>query len=82
MPKIFLDTNIMLYAFTDDAPSAIAEALLGRGTDMSVQVLNEFTNVARRKFGLDWGEVEQALQDGLLIERRLRIENPFGKAAP
>ncbi|WP_022684322.1 PIN domain-containing protein [Sphingobium bisphenolivorans] len=62
MPKIFLDTNVVLYAFTDDPRSAVAETLLARGGDVSIQVLNEFTNVARRKLALDWEQVEEALQ--------------------
>ena len=62
MPKVFLDSNVVLYAFTDDPRSAVAESLLAKGGDLSVQVLNEFTNVARRKLGFDWSQVEDALQ--------------------
>lgn len=62
MAKIFLDTNVVLYAFTDDPRSVVAEKLLASGGDLSVQVLNELTNVARRKLGFDWGQIEQALE--------------------
>ena len=62
MDKAFLDTNVVVYAFTDDPRSARAEALLAAGGDLSVQVLNEFANVARRKLGMDWSEVAAALQ--------------------
>ncbi|CAD7341443.1 PIN domain-containing protein [Sphingomonadales bacterium 56] len=55
MPKIFLNTNIALYAFTDDPRLDLAEALLARGAEMSVQVLSEFTTVAHRELGLEVG---------------------------
>ena len=38
-----------------------AQALLERGCLISVQGLNEFTNVARRKLGMTWREVREAL---------------------
>jgi predicted nucleic acid-binding protein len=61
MPGEFLDTNVLVYAFTTDPRSAVAQALLGRGCATSVQGLNEFTNVARRKLGMTWREVRDAL---------------------
>lgn len=36
--------------------------LLGEGATVSVQVLNEFVAVARRKLNKSWGEVRRALQ--------------------
>lgn len=62
MARVFLDTNIIVYAFTDDPRSAAAETLLAAGADLNVQVLNEFTNVARRKLGFDWSQIEEALR--------------------
>jgi predicted nucleic acid-binding protein len=60
--KRFLDTNILVYAFSDDEPKAgIAEAVLTVGGIISVQVLNEFTHVSRRKLNLDWSEIEERL---------------------
>src|SRR3546814_5463770 len=38
-----------------------AEALLAEGGVISVQVLNEISNVARRKMGLDWPETHALL---------------------
>ena len=130
----FLDTNVLVYAFSADSRSAKAEQLLTRRCAISVQVLNEFANVARRKLGMSWAELREALaalrdlcpvvlpldiethsaglelaerygfsifdglivaaamkggcttlwsedmQDGLVIDSRLRIANPF-KAA-
>lgn len=58
----FFDTNILIYAFAaGDRRSARAEALLAEGGVIGVQVLNEFTNVVRRKLDWEWGQVEAAL---------------------
>jgi predicted nucleic acid-binding protein len=127
----FLDTNVLVYAFTADPRAAAAQALLESGCIISVQGLNEFANVAKRKLGMTWEEVRDALaairilcptilsndiethmnaldvaerygyaifdalmiasalqagskilwsedmQDGMVIEGRLRISNPF-----
>jgi predicted nucleic acid-binding protein len=61
IPGEFLDTNVLVYAFTTDPRAGAAQALLGRGCVTSVQALNEFTNVARRKLGMSWREVREAL---------------------
>ncbi|WP_395828636.1 PIN domain-containing protein [Elstera sp.] len=61
MPRGFLDTNILVYAFVEDPRAAVAEALLDQKCDTSVQALNEFATVARRKLRMTWGEVEEAL---------------------
>lgn len=130
-PSEFLDSNVLLYAFTSDPRGMRAQALLALGCIISVQTLNEFTNVAKRKFGMTWAEIREALaairllcpaivpidldihsealrvaerygyrifdaliiaaalragcallwsedmQDGLIIDGRLRIANPF-----
>jgi predicted nucleic acid-binding protein len=56
--KPFFDTNVILYAFSqDDTRSQMAETLLAAGGALSVQVLNEFAAVARRKNDLSWAEV-------------------------
>ncbi len=60
----FVDTNVLLYLLSVDAAKADrAEALLSERIVISVQVLNEFANVARRKFGLEWSELAQAMVD-------------------
>ena len=61
MPGDFLDSNVLVYAFTDDPRTATARALLERGCTISVQGLNEFANVARRKLGNSWDEIRDAL---------------------
>lgn len=60
-PDEFLDTNILIYAFTSDPRAVIAEQLLASGCVTSVQGLNEFANVARRKLGMSWEEIRDAL---------------------
>jgi predicted nucleic acid-binding protein len=63
----FFDTNVLIYAFAaGDRCSARAESLLAEGGVIGVQVLNEFTNVARRKLGWDWPQVQAAL--GVITE--------------
>ncbi|HEX7390796.1 MAG TPA: PIN domain-containing protein [Acidiphilium sp.] len=57
MPGSFLDTNVLLYLASDDAAKAgRAEAIVAAGGAISVQVINEVANVARRKMRMDWGE--------------------------
>ena len=60
--KSFLDTNVLLYAFSDDpAKAERAAEVLAAGGSISVQVLNEFVNVCRKKLKLDWKEIEERL---------------------
>jgi predicted nucleic acid-binding protein len=62
MPGSFFDTNVLLYvASGDPAKADRAEELIGAGGIISVQVLNEITNVARRKMGLPWTETRAFL---------------------
>ena len=62
MPGNFFDSNILLYtASSDAAKAARAEALIADGGTISIQVLNEITNVARRKMQLDWRETHLLL---------------------
>ncbi|OBZ92838.1 twitching motility protein PilT [Pararhizobium polonicum] len=63
MTAPLLDTNILVYAFTDDPRSAVAQALLSEPFILSVQALNEFSNVARRKLGMSWMEIQLAVSD-------------------
>jgi predicted nucleic acid-binding protein len=61
-PKTFFDTNVLLYAVAlDDPRNARAEELLSSGGRISVQILNEFVSVARRKLLMPWSEVTEAL---------------------
>jgi predicted nucleic acid-binding protein len=130
-PSDFLDTNILVYAFTADPRASRAQALLELGCVIGVQGLNEFANVAKRKLLMNCAEIREALsairtvcrtivpmdvkttadavriadcygcaffdalmvaaalradcgilwsedmQNGLVVDRRLRIANPF-----
>jgi len=69
MAKAFFDTNIVIYAFSDDPKASIAGTLLLQGGDISVQVLNEFTHVARRKMGFEWDEIGAAIPDLHILAR-------------
>ena len=69
MIREFLDTNILVYAFSDDPRADTAAALLARGHDTGVQVLNEFANVARRKLRMEWSEIGQGLAEIRLLCR-------------
>ena len=62
MAKVFIDSNVLLYLLSKDAKKAdAAEAALRAGGVISVQVLNEITNVALKKLGMPWSEINQFL---------------------
>ena len=58
-----LDTNVLIYAQGADAKSEIARQAILAGGVISVQVLNEFASVLRRKFRLDWDVIAEAITD-------------------
>jgi predicted nucleic acid-binding protein len=132
----FFDTNVLLYLLSADSAKADrAEALIGGGGTISVQVLNEFAATAIRKLRMPWPEIVETLdavrsicavvpltvethdrgrvlaerhgfsvydamiiaaallagadtlysedlQDGLRVENKLRIRNPFTVRRP
>jgi predicted nucleic acid-binding protein len=60
--KDFFDTNVLIYAVAKNDPRASkAETLLASGGIISIQSLNEFVSVARRKLGMSWKEVKELL---------------------
>jgi predicted nucleic acid-binding protein len=60
--KVFFDTNILIYAATSsDDRSVRAQAALANGGSISVQVLNEFAQTARRKLNRSWSEIRSTL---------------------
>jgi len=129
--RTFVDSNVVLYLLSADTAKADrAEQAIGGDVVISVQVLNEVANVARRKLRMSWPETNELLkllrslcpveavtvathdlgirlaqrygvsvydamilasaslagcgviysedmQHGLLVDRRLRIRNPF-----
>jgi predicted nucleic acid-binding protein len=77
MPGSFFDTNVLLYvASGDPAKADRAEKLIASGGTISVQVLNEITNVARRKMGMSWTETRAflSMMRGLLPVQPLTID--------
>ena len=65
--KVFLDTNILVYAFSNDARAGRAQDLLASGGTISAQGLNEFASVMRRKLGKPWTEIRGMLADIELV---------------
>jgi predicted nucleic acid-binding protein len=62
--RAFLDTNIFVYAIVQDDPrSPAAERLIADGGTISVQVLNEFAAVVRRKAKMPWNELQFGLEN-------------------
>jgi predicted nucleic acid-binding protein len=77
MPGSFFDTNVLVYLASGDVAKADrAEATLAKGGSISVQVLNELANVARRKMQMSWDETHAFLNMlcGLLTVHPLTVE--------
>src|ERR1700756_5003357 len=77
MPGSFLDSNVLLYAASGDPAKADrAEELISAGGTISVQVLNEIANVARRRMGMSWTETRAflSMMRGLLPVQPLTID--------
>ena len=53
----FIDTNVLIYGQEAGAKSETARQVILAGGVISVQVLNEFAAVLRRKFGLEWAAI-------------------------
>ena len=65
--SVFFDTKILVYAQQANGKADRARALFAVGGKLSVQVLNEFTAVARRKQRKDWREIAEAISDVLAV---------------
>ena len=77
MPASFFDTNVLVYIASGDPIKADqAEAAIGAGGAISVQVLNELTNVARRKMQMSWADTHAFLTilRGLLTVHPVTLE--------
>jgi len=58
----FFDTNLLLYLFSSSPEKAdTVETLLSEGGTISVQVLNEFAAVARRKLQMTFAELSETV---------------------
>ncbi|MDI1283391.1 MAG: PIN domain-containing protein [Reyranella sp.] len=73
MPGSFIDTNVLLCAASGDSAKAErAEAIIDSGGTISVQVLNEIANVARRKMRMSWQDTHAFLS---LLRRLLMVQS-------
>jgi len=99
MPGDFFDTNVLVYiASGRTAKADRAERLVRDGGIISVQVLNEIANVARRKMRLSWPATRAFLslmrgllpvepmtlkthETGLALAERYRLSIPDGMIA-
>lgn len=65
--KRFIDSNVVLYLYSEDEPEkkAAADALVrgGERAWISTQVLSEMANVLRRKFKLDYPDIAAAVAE-------------------
>jgi predicted nucleic acid-binding protein len=60
--RVFFDSNVLIYAMVSgDSRRERAQQLVEQGGAISVQVLNEFVAVARRKMHMPWEDVIEAL---------------------
>ena len=60
--ETFFDSNVLIYLTdTESGKAEQTEDLLAKGGTISVQVLNEFANVALRKVRLSWPETRDFL---------------------
>lgn len=77
MPGSFVDTNVLLYLASGDVSKAArAEAIIAEDAVISVQVLNEIANVARRKMRMSWQDTRSLLSllRGLLTVHPITTE--------
>lgn len=64
--SFFIDTNILVYCYTEDETAKKQKALdIVNHSDafISTQVLNELANTLKRKFKLDWQVVENVMTE-------------------
>ncbi len=89
--KAFFDSNVLIYAMVSgDSRRERAQHLVAQGGVISVQVLNEFVAVARRKLHMSWDDLLAALDAVRILfpspmavtaethEAALRIARQFG----
>jgi predicted nucleic acid-binding protein len=77
MPVSFFDTNVLVTLASGHVSKADrAEATFAGGGSISVQVLNELANVARRKMQMSWDETHAFLDmlRGLLTVHPITVE--------
>jgi predicted nucleic acid-binding protein len=76
--KIFLDTNVLLYAYSVTEPAkqlAAVSVMREPESYISTQVLAEFANICRRKYAYDWPAVENLLTE-LMVNFSIHTNTP------
>ena len=64
--KVFLDTNVLIYAYSEDEPDKrqrVIDCVRSGEAWISTQVLNETINVLKRKFSLSYSQIRDAVQE-------------------
>jgi predicted nucleic acid-binding protein len=64
--KVFFDTNVLVYCYTETEPAKKATAVsLAQNPNawVSTQVLQELANTLRRKFGKNWDEIAATTEE-------------------
>ncbi len=62
----FLDTNILVYAYSEDdlEKRDVARNLMSSGeVVISTQVLQEFANISHRKLKVNWEEIQATIEE-------------------
>lgn len=88
----FFDTNVLVYLYSDDEPTKQQQALTqvenAENRWVSTQVINELSNTLRKKFKLDYADIEKVIAEIKLgfqiypvqietIERALKIAQSY-----
>jgi predicted nucleic acid-binding protein len=64
--KFFMDSNVLVYAHTDVnlAKQAIAQNIIEMQIPtISIQVLNEFSNVLHKKYKVEWSKILKLISE-------------------
>lgn len=64
--KVFLDTNVIIYGYSQDEPEkqqAARECAKAQESWISTQVLNETVNILKRKFSLDYSQIGSVVDE-------------------
>jgi predicted nucleic acid-binding protein len=77
--KSFIDTNVVIYAFsssdTEKRKKALKLFLKESSPMVSIQVLNEFCNIQRKKYKIKFSDIKTNLE--LLMEKTNLHSNSF-----
>lgn len=66
--KVFIDTNVMLYAYSDTEEhkrQVARELIVVNYTVVSTQVLQEFANILNRKFNIKYPIIRKAVEESI-----------------